>query len=94
MGMPTASNMKGKAALVTGAASGLGRGTALALGRAGADVCIVDLNAAGLEDTANLLRAIGARALVHATDLSTRDNCAAAVAAVQCRRHHRHVQCA
>jgi NAD(P)-dependent dehydrogenase (short-subunit alcohol dehydrogenase family) len=79
--MPTASNMKGKSALVTGAASGLGRATALALGRAGADVCIVDLNAAGLEDTANQLRAIGARGLVHATDLSGRDNCPAAVAA-------------
>jgi NAD(P)-dependent dehydrogenase (short-subunit alcohol dehydrogenase family) len=79
--MPTASNMKGKSALVTGAASGLGRATALALGRAGADVCIVDLNAAGLEDTANQLRGFGARALVHATDLSGRDNCPAAVAA-------------
>lgn len=51
--MPTASNMTGKAALVTGAASGLGRATALALGRAWAAVCIVDLNAAGLEETAN-----------------------------------------
>src|ERR1700733_11103842 len=79
--MPTASNMTGKAALVTGAASGLGRATALALGRAGADVCIVDLNAAGLEETANQLRAIEAGVLVHTTDLSGRDNCPAAVAA-------------
>src|SRR5260370_25968017 len=79
--MPIPSNMKGKSALVTGAASGLGRATALALGRAGADVCIVDLNAAGLEDTANQLRGFGARALVHATDLSGRDNCPAAVSA-------------
>ena len=79
--MPTASNMKGKSALVTGAASGLGRATALALGRAGADVCIVDLNAAGLEDTAKQLRGFGARALVHPTDLSGPDSCPAAVAA-------------
>ncbi len=79
--MPTASNMTGKAALVTGAASGLGRATALALGRAGADVCIVDLNAAGLEETANQLRAFEAGVLIHATDLSRRDNCTAAVAA-------------
>jgi NAD(P)-dependent dehydrogenase (short-subunit alcohol dehydrogenase family) len=79
--MPTVSNMTGKAALVTGAASGLGRATALALGRAGADVCIVDLNAAGLEETAKQLRAIEAGVLVHATDLSGRDNCPAAVAA-------------
>ena len=79
--MPTASSMKGKAALVTGAASGLGRAAALALGRAGADVCIVDLNAAGLEDTANQLRSLGVRVLVHATDLSGADRCPAAVAA-------------
>src|SRR5271167_3172113 len=79
--MPSASDMKGKAALVTGAASGLGRATALALGRAGADVCIVDLNAAGLEDTASRLRAFGVRVLIHATDLSGRDNCPATVAA-------------
>ena len=49
--------MKGKAALVTGAASGLGLATALKLGGAGADVCIVDVNAAGLEETASRLRA-------------------------------------
>jgi NAD(P)-dependent dehydrogenase (short-subunit alcohol dehydrogenase family) len=79
--MPTASDMRGKAALVTGAASGLGRATALKLGQAGADVCIVDVNPAGLEDTAQQLRALGVRALMHATDLSLRENCVAAVAA-------------
>jgi NAD(P)-dependent dehydrogenase (short-subunit alcohol dehydrogenase family) len=79
--MPTASNMNGKAALVTGAASGLGRATAFALGRAGADVCVVDVNAAGLEETGGQLRSMGVRTLVHTADLSLRDNCLAAVAA-------------
>ena len=79
--MPTASNMKGKAALVTGAASGLGRATALALGRAGADVGVVDLNAAGLEETVAQLRGFGVRTLVRATELASRENCVAAVAA-------------
>jgi NAD(P)-dependent dehydrogenase (short-subunit alcohol dehydrogenase family) len=79
--MPTASNMKGNAALVTGAASGLGRATALALGRAGADVGVVDLNAAGLEETVAQLRGFGVRTLVRATDLASRENCVAAVAA-------------
>jgi NAD(P)-dependent dehydrogenase (short-subunit alcohol dehydrogenase family) len=73
--------MKGKVALVTGAASGLGRATALALARAGSDVCIVDLNAAGLEDAATQLRALGVRVLAHACDLSLREPCPAAVAA-------------
>ena len=73
--------MKGKAALVTGAASGLGRATAYALGRVGADLCVVDVNVAGLEETASQVRALGTRALVHPTDLSRRDNCLAAVGA-------------
>jgi NAD(P)-dependent dehydrogenase (short-subunit alcohol dehydrogenase family) len=79
--MPTPSNMKGKVALVTGAASGLGRAAALKLGSAGADVCIVDVNPAGLEETATQLRSLGVTAHVHATDLAVRDNCIAAVAA-------------
>lgn len=75
------SDMKGKAALVTGAASGLGKGTALALSRAGADVCLVDLNAAGLEDTATEVRALGVKAHVHAANLSQADACKGAIAA-------------
>jgi NAD(P)-dependent dehydrogenase (short-subunit alcohol dehydrogenase family) len=42
---------------------------------------MVDVNAAGLEETATELRQLGARALVHVTDLSVRDNCIAAVGA-------------
>lgn len=75
-----ASDMKGKVALVTGAASGLGRATAFALGRAGADVCVVDVNAAGLEETSAQLRELGVRVLQHPADLSVRDNCVATVA--------------
>jgi NAD(P)-dependent dehydrogenase (short-subunit alcohol dehydrogenase family) len=80
--MPTASNMKGKAALVTGAASGLGRATALKLAQAGADVCVVDVNASGLDEVARQLRELGVRALPHATDLSVAENCANAVRSV------------
>lgn len=79
--MPAASNMKGRSALVTGAASGLGRATALKLAQAGADLCLVDLNAAELERTAEQVRALDVRALVHATDLSVPEHCAAAIAA-------------
>src|SRR3546814_16567036 len=79
--MSIAIEMKGKAALVTGAASGLGRATAIKLAHAGADVCIVDLNVAGLEETATQLRALDVRVRVHAADLSQRDSCPAAVTA-------------
>lgn len=73
--------MTGKAALVTGGASGLGRATALALARAGADICIVDRNAAGLDETEAMLRAQGVQVLVHETDLSIAEKCSYAVAA-------------
>ena len=45
-------DMTGKAALVTGAASGLGRATAIRLSEAGAMLCLVDVNAAGLDERA------------------------------------------
>jgi NAD(P)-dependent dehydrogenase (short-subunit alcohol dehydrogenase family) len=79
--MTMIADMTGKAALVTGAASGLGRGTALALAGAGADLCLVDVNPAGLEETAEQVRALGRTAIVHPTDLARADNCTAAVAA-------------
>lgn len=75
------SDMKSKAALVTGAASGLGKGAALALARAGADVCVVDLNAGGLEETANALRGLGVKAHEHAADLSKPEACREAIGA-------------
>jgi NAD(P)-dependent dehydrogenase (short-subunit alcohol dehydrogenase family) len=75
--MGQASTMTGKAALVTGGAGGLGRATAIMLAELGAQVCIVDHNAAGLAETAEM---IGDTALVHATDLSIADNCRSAVA--------------
>lgn len=78
--MPTASDMKGKAALVTGAASGLGRASALKLAAAGADICLVDVNPAGLEETAAAVRELGVRAEVFPADLSKPEACRQAVA--------------
>lgn len=78
--MPAPSNMKGKAALVTGAASGLGKATALRLAEAGADVCVVDINAEGLATTADAIKALGRQALVQALDISEADNCHDAIA--------------
>ncbi len=83
--MAQISDMKGKAALVTGAASGLGRASAIKLAGAGANLCLVDVNAAGLQDTAGLLAASGVDVLVHAADLAEPDNCRAAVEAAVAR---------
>lgn len=74
-------DMKGKAVIITGAASGLGRATALKMGRAGADVCIVDLNPQGLAETGVELTAMGVRVLIQASDISKAENCFAVVAA-------------
>ncbi len=75
--------MSGKAALVTGAASGLGRATALRLAEAGAQLCLIDVSADGLAETAGL--AGDAEVLVHQADLSDAEACAPAVAAAVAR---------
>ena len=77
--MPAPSGMKNKAALVTGAAAGLGKATALRLAQAGANICLVDINAEALETTANEVRALGVQAITQAIDLAEVENCRAAV---------------
>jgi NAD(P)-dependent dehydrogenase (short-subunit alcohol dehydrogenase family) len=51
-------DLTGRTALVTGAASGIGRETALAFARRGADLVICDLNEKGLLDTADRIRGV------------------------------------
>ncbi len=78
--MGKATDMNGKAALVTGAGGGLGQATAIALAEAGADICIVDLKVDGLAETARQIDALGCKALVRVADLSVAENCAPLVA--------------
>lgn len=77
--MMAPSDMAGRVALVTGAAAGLGRATALRLAEVGADIALVDISQAGLDETAQMIRATGRRALVLPLDLADRANCRAAV---------------
>lgn len=77
--------MNGKAALVTGAASGLGRATALRLAEAGAQLCVVDVNAEALAETETLLAQFGTDVLTHVANLADPDACSAAVAAAVAR---------
>lgn len=51
--------MAGKRTLVTGAASGIGRATALAAARKGAHLVVTDINAVGLQETVDLITAAG-----------------------------------
>ncbi|MBN9239187.1 MAG: hypothetical protein BGO97_05820 [Micrococcales bacterium 70-64] len=77
-----AGRLQGKRALVTGAAGALGRVIAETLAAEGADVAGLDLNGAGLEETAGLVRAHGARALSATADLTDFDAVQAAVGGI------------
>jgi acetoacetyl-CoA reductase/3-oxoacyl-[acyl-carrier protein] reductase len=63
----------GKIAVVTGPAHGIGRASALALAREGADVALLDIDAATLGDIAREIRAMGRRALAISGDLTNRE---------------------
>lgn len=63
--------LKGKVALVTGSSRGIGRGIALALAEAGADVVINCMgNVAAAEEVAEKVRGFGRKALVLKADVS------------------------
>ena len=57
-------SLQGKVALVTGAATGIGRAIATRLAQEGADIAIFDVNEADAAETAALVRATGRRAEV------------------------------
>lgn len=67
--------LQDKVALVTGAASGIGRAIALAFARAGARVAVSDVDADGGAATVELLRQAGGDALFVAADVSRADDC-------------------
>src|SRR4051812_15565456 len=73
--------LAGKKALVTGAARGIGRGCALELARAGADVAVNDREpTAEAEAVVAEVRALGRQSALVAGDVFERDSCAAVVA--------------
>ncbi|HMB91683.1 MAG TPA: SDR family NAD(P)-dependent oxidoreductase, partial [Rhodothermales bacterium] len=66
-------SLEGKCALVTGASRGLGRGMAVALAEAGADVVCASTTPGGTDETAAAIRALGRQCWQVAADLSDRD---------------------
>ena len=62
--------LAGKKIIVTGAASGIGRATAVLAAREGADVAIADIDRAQAEETAGLVRTEGREAIVIEMDTS------------------------
>lgn len=69
----------GKVALVTGGASGIGRAVCLGAAAQGADVLVLDLNAAGAEAVAAEVRGQGRRAAALAADVTDSQAVAASV---------------
>ncbi|WP_370206482.1 SDR family NAD(P)-dependent oxidoreductase [Pararhodobacter marinus] len=72
------SDLQGKTAIVTGAAGGIGRATALLMAHRGASLMLADIGT-GVEETAAQIRAEGGRAEALVTDCATDDGVRALV---------------
>ena len=71
--------LAGKAALITGAGSGIGRAAAVLFAAEGASVAIVDINREAAEETARLVSDAGGTALALTADVSSAAQIGAAV---------------
>jgi NAD(P)-dependent dehydrogenase (short-subunit alcohol dehydrogenase family) len=72
-------NLAGKVAFVTGAASGIGRATALAFARQGATVVVADIDHQGNQDTARMIEGLGGQALAVGCDVTRGEDVQAAL---------------
>ena len=66
-------DLTGRVAIVSGAASGMGRITSLGFAEVGADVVLLDINEAGAQETAHEIEKMGRRALPIYCDISDPD---------------------
>lgn len=66
-----------RTAVVTGAASGIGRATSEALARRGCNIALVDIDAEGLKETARIVRSVGRSSSIHLVDVSDADQMSA-----------------
>lgn len=73
--------IKGTAALITGAASGIGRATAVALASRGANVAVADLDQSGGAETVRMVQQTGAKAVFIRCDTTRTVDLEAAIAA-------------
>ncbi|MEH2334929.1 SDR family oxidoreductase [Nostoc sp.] len=72
-------NYTGKVAFVTGAANGIGRATALAFAREGANVVVADVSEQGNQETARMIEDLGGRVLAVKCDVTRTEDVTAAL---------------
>ena len=65
--------LKDRVAVVTGAAGGIGRATSIELARNGCVLAISDVNESGLAETADTIRALGARVCAHKVNVGDKE---------------------
>jgi len=75
-------SLEGKVAVITGGASGIGRGTALLLASAGAAIAILDVDESGGIEVAGKIEAGGGTARFYRCDVTSDEDCRKAVDAV------------
>jgi NAD(P)-dependent dehydrogenase (short-subunit alcohol dehydrogenase family) len=71
---PVASSLHGKVIIISGAASGMGRASALRCAALGAAVIAADLDESGAVAVADEIAAFGGEALAHGVDLTVEDD--------------------
>jgi NAD(P)-dependent dehydrogenase (short-subunit alcohol dehydrogenase family) len=84
--MPEKMNLSNRTAIVTGAASGIGRAVAISLSRRACHLALADVNEAGLARTAEMAVSPGLRISRHRLDVS--DRAAIAAFPAQVLAHH------
>jgi len=83
--------LDGRVAVITGAASGIGRATSEALASKGCDLALSDVNREGLEETAERVRALGRKVSVHVLNVAAAEEMAAFPDAVIAEHGHAHI---
>ena len=79
---PTPDRLRGKVALITGGAKGIGRAIALRFAQEGADIAIADICATSGTTTEKEIRLLGRECIFQETDVANRKNVEATVQAV------------
>jgi NADP-dependent 3-hydroxy acid dehydrogenase YdfG len=78
--MKTYARLKDKVTIITGAASGIGKATAILFSKEGARLALADVNADGLKEVAGRITEAGGTAIIKKTDVSNEDEVKALMA--------------